>query len=93
MCFNKREEFSKETENTFLDIFLPKTKPILIGILYGPPVQSGFLQKLTTAISDTNNFDNQEVFILGDVNINLLYKGRNVPNVIKTFVHYKVALK
>ena len=40
---------------------------------------------MSTAISNTNNFDNQEVYILGDLNINLLYKGRNVPNGIKTY--------
>ena len=28
---------------------------------------------------------NQEVYILSDLNINLLYKGRSVPNGIKTY--------
>ena len=46
LFFNKREIFSRETENLFFDIFLPKTKPILIGILYRPPDQSGFLKNL-----------------------------------------------
>ena len=58
ISFNVRGDFSSEIENMFLDIFLPKTKPILIGILYRPPDQSGFLDKLSTAISKTSNFDN-----------------------------------
>ena len=34
ISFNGRADFSGEIENIFLDIFLPKTKPKLIGILY-----------------------------------------------------------
>ena len=34
ITFNIRGDFSSEIENIFLDILLPKTKPILIGILY-----------------------------------------------------------
>ena len=34
ISFNVRGDFSSEIENIFLDILLPKTKPILIGILY-----------------------------------------------------------
>ena len=67
-------------------MFLPKTKPILIGILYRPPDQSGFLDKLSTAISRTTCFDNQEVYILGDLNINLINNQKHTPNGIK---HYQ----
>ena len=38
--FNVRGNFSNEIENIFFDMLLPKTKPILIGILYRPPDQS-----------------------------------------------------
>ena len=58
--FSVRGDFSSEIENIFLDIFLPKTKPVLIGILYRPPDQSGFLDKLSTAIFKTSCFDNHE---------------------------------
>ena len=34
--FNRRDNFSSELENIFVDILLPKTKPILVGILYIP---------------------------------------------------------
>ena len=67
---------------------MPKTKPILVGILYRPPDQSGFLQNLSTSITNTDNFDNQEVYILGDLNINLLYKEKRIPNCIKAYKEF-----
>ena len=71
LVFNPRENFSTDIENIFFDIQLPKSKPILVGVVYRPPTASRFLDKLTLAISKTNNFDNKEVYILGDLNINL----------------------
>ena len=46
----ERVNFSNEIENVFVDILLPKTKPILVGILYNP-FKSSFLENLSTAIS------------------------------------------
>ncbi len=74
ISYNVRENFSNEFENIFFDIHLPKTKPILMGILYRPPDQSGFLENLSQAISETHSFDNQEVYILGDLNIDMIGK-------------------
>ena len=54
----------------------PKTKPILVGIIYNPPNQSEFLDKLSTALSETELCDNQEIYLLGDLNINLIKHGR-----------------
>ena len=85
ICFKQREDFSTEFENIFFDILLPQTKPILIGNIYRPPDQSGFLETLSNAILNTPNFDNQEVYILGDFNINLNYAGRRVPIGIKKY--------
>ena len=69
--FNARENFSTDIENMFFDIQLPKSKPILVGVVYRPPTTWLFLDKLTLTISKTNNCDNQEVYILGDLNIHL----------------------
>ena len=86
ISFNVRGDFSNEIENIFLDIFLPKTRPILIGILYRPPDQSGFLDKLSSTISKTSCFNNQEVYILGDLNINLINTQKShIPNGIKRY--------
>ena len=59
---------------------MPNTKPILLGNVYRPPDQSGFLDNFPNAIFNTPNFDNQEVYILGDFNVNLKYAGRRIPN-------------
>ena len=72
ISINIREMFSNEIENIFVDIMFPKTKLILIGIVYRPPDQSGFLESLSEAISDTHSFDNQEVYILGDLSIDVI---------------------
>ena len=88
ISFNVRGDFSNEIENIFLDTFLPKTKPILTGILYRPPDQSGFLNKLSTAISKTSCFDNQEVYVLGDLNINIINNQKHTPNGIKRYQEF-----
>ena len=59
ISFNIRGNFSNEVENIFFDMLLPKAKPTLMGILYRPPDQSKFLDKLLMAISETDNFDDQ----------------------------------
>ena len=56
ISFSIRGDLSSEIENIFLDILLPKTKPILIGILYQPPDQPKFLDNLSTSISQTCSF-------------------------------------
>ena len=72
--YNQRNDFSKDIENIFIDILLPKTKPILFGVIYRPPNDSTFLEKLSDSILNSNSFDTQEVYILGDFNINLIDK-------------------
>ena len=88
ISFNVRGDFSSEIENIFLDILLPKTKPILIGILYRPPDQSKFLDNLSTSISQTCTFNEQEVYILGDLNINLINSQKHTPNGIKRYKEF-----
>ena len=88
ISFNVRRDFSDEIENIVFDMLLPKTKPILVGFLYRPPDQSKFLDKLSTAISRSNTFDNQEVYILGDLNINLINKQKHIPNGIKRYKEF-----
>ena len=65
-------------ENIFLDLLLPNSKPILIGILYRPPDQSGFLDMVSSAIADMEDFDNQEAYILWDLNYNHLDKSKYI---------------
>ena len=87
VSFNVRGNFSSEVENIFFDMLLPKSKPILIGILYRPSYQSKFLDKLSMAISETDNFDDQ-VYILGDLNVNLNNNQKHTPNGIKRYKQF-----
>ena len=54
----------------------PKTKPISIGIIYKKPNQTQFLEQMITKFEalDLNN----EIYVLGDFNLNLLFKDKYV---------------
>ncbi len=94
--YKVREDFGSDFENVFLDILLPNSKPILIGILYRPPNQTGFLECLSSAIIKADRFDNQEVYLLGDFNFNLInLKGKyiyrddmNVNSWYKNYINF-----
>ena len=65
-------------EDIFLDLLLPNSKPILIGIIYRPQDLSGFLDIVSSAIAYMEDFDKQEAYILGDLNFNLLNKSKYI---------------
>ena len=76
--YNVRKNCPTDFENIFLDHLLPNSKPILIGILYRPPDQSGFLDMVLSATADMEDFDNQEAYILADLNFNLVDKSKYI---------------
>ena len=78
LAYNYKDNFYKNTESIFIDIFLPKTKPILIGILYRPPDKNNFVKNLEETFTNCNILDKQECYLLGDFNINILQNGENV---------------
>ena len=59
----------------------------MIGILYRPPDQSKCLDKLSTAMSETDNFDDQ-VYILGDLNINLINNQKHTLSGIERYKEF-----
>jgi len=70
--YNERSDFPCDFENIFIDILLPKTTPILFGVVYRPPKTLNFDELLSNSIANSGSFDKQEVYILGDTNYNLL---------------------
>ncbi len=48
--------------------FLPKSKPILVGICYRPPDQNDFYERLDEILSVSNFNIGQEMIITGDIN-------------------------
>ena len=86
ICFNSQNYLSDEIENISFDLLLPKTKPISIAIVYKPPTDNHFLDYLSRGLNDFNLMEN-DLFILGDTNINILNNGENI------FDKYKVMSK
>ena len=76
--YNVRGNCPTDFENIFLDLLLPNSKPILIGIIYRPPDHPGFLDMVSSAIADMEDFDNQEAYILGNLNLNILNKSKYI---------------
>ena len=77
--FNTRALNCKEIENIIFDILLPKSKPITICIFYRPPNQANFMQLIVKSFSLLNLKDN-EIYLLGDFNINLLQNENYILN-------------
>ena len=71
LSYNIRQDLSSSNEAIFFEIYLPHSKPILIGIFYRPPNDSDFLVTFQDTIENAREFDNQEFYIFGDMNINL----------------------
>ena len=83
MNYIGKDFFPEEIENIFFEIFLPKTNPITVGIIYQPPNQSDFLQTLNENFAKLDPL--KELDILGDFNTNV-YQNRN-PEGCKSNTH------
>ena len=46
LAYNYKHNFCKDTKSIFIDIFLPNTKPILVGIFYRPLDKNNFVKNL-----------------------------------------------
>ena len=79
LCFNTRALNCKEIENIILDIPLPKSKSVTIGVFYRPPNQANFMELIVKSFSLLNLKDN-EIYLLGDFSINLLQNGNYILN-------------
>ena len=53
ILYNRKSNFCINTENILIEIFLPKSKPVLIGILYRPPDKYDFVNCLECTFSNT----------------------------------------
>jgi len=73
-----RSDFPNDFENIFTDILLPKTKPILLGVIYRPPSDMHFVENFNNCISNSNSFNSQEVILLGDFNVNLIDRNKKL---------------
>ena len=49
-------------ETCFVDILLPETKPILVGVAYRPPEDTYFYNDIEERFLTSDKFINQEMF-------------------------------
>ena len=70
ICYNTENFISNEIVNIFVELLIPKIKPITTGIVYKSPEQIKFLEKLSNSLSSLNKL-REEWHILGDLYINL----------------------
>ena len=77
---------SKDIESQWITISLPNSKPLLIGNIYRPPQGNvdAFIQVLENVLNeiDSNKF---ELYMMGDVNIDMLDKLGEAYRKITTF--------
>ena len=78
ICYSRKTCLSDKLENILIDLSFPNTKPIPVGIFYKPPSQTQFLEQIITEFESLE--PNNELYILRDFNINLLFKGNCILN-------------
>ena len=78
ICYSRKTCLSDNLENTFIDLLFPNTKPISVGIFYKPPSQTRFLEQIITEFESLAL--NNELYVLGEFNINLLFNGNCILN-------------
>ena len=70
--FNNRTDlYSDQIEAVWLDILLPKSKPILIGACYRPPDQTQFYELLEELCTKRLDLVKSEVIMMGDFNTDI----------------------
>ena len=59
IAYSYKDRFCSNTESIFVDIFLPKSKPILMSILHRPPDKSDFVTHINV-LTETGVLDKHE---------------------------------
>ena len=85
--FNRRSDIDNDDfEFLAIDIMLPKSKPILLGVGYRPPRDNRLYAKLEDVLSSCTNFFKQECYILGDFNTDVLAEKNVLKNDFENFM-------
>ena len=62
IAYDQRLDFHGNFENIFIDILLPKTKPILLGVVYRPPKNTDFVETLTESMFRRDTYVNKNIY-------------------------------
>ena len=74
---HQKQYISENIENIVLDILLPKSRPTTVGIIYRPSNQVDSVDHFNNALGKLT-FQSNEIYLLGDFNINLFFEGHYV---------------
>ena len=77
IAYSYKDSFCSNTGSIFTNIFLPKSKPTLLGILYKSPNKSDFVKHINV-FTETGALDKQACYLLGDLNINLILDEKEI---------------
>ena len=71
LSYNHQTSFCRNIESIFIDIFLPKSKTIFVGVLYRPPNKPDFIEHLNNSLKESNISNIPECYLISDFNVNL----------------------
>ena len=74
--YSRKSSFSPNTESIFINIFLPKLKPILVGVLYQPLNKPRFVDSLDNSLKESNISNIEERYLMDDFKVNLLSRNK-----------------
>ena len=89
LSYNRKSFLPSEIENIFIEIFLPHSRPRIVGTIYRPPSQGSFTETITEDLLKINTSDT-EIYILGDFSINLFSKQKYFIKRILNQCHMKL---
>ena len=72
IAYSYKDSFCSNTAIFLLTFFLPKSKPILLGILYRPPDKLDFVKQVKNVFTETGVLNKQERYLAGNLNINVI---------------------
>ena len=61
-----------------IEIFLPESRSVLINVLYRRPDKCDFVNCLERTLGDTDVIETKEYYLLGDVNIKLQTRDKDL---------------
>ena len=71
LCCNYKSSFCPNIKSIFIGIFLPKSKFILVDVLYRTLDKPRFIQHLDKSFKESNVSNIQECCLMGDLSVNL----------------------
>ena len=87
LAFNPLDQLSHDNlEATWIELLLPKTKPIVCGVVYRTPQQTDFYELLESVCLTTSFFNETVYVVLGDFNTDVSSNKRS--NLVKSLLSF-----